>query len=183
MATGSSSKRPNEPPPRPGTAAKVRLGVAAFLLFSWLSWLAYLAITATRPIVLSRPQFLVSTLDVIADLGEADGHANSEVKIYQVHWPPSGQAGLVDKTITVTNLSRSSATGGWTFPDGWKGPGQYILPLVVNGDNYRVAAVPLSPGYEPAHPQDLPPRIYPVTPETLHQLEEIPKPDAGEPGK
>jgi hypothetical protein len=46
-----------------------RLAVSAVLFVGWISYLAYLAATTTEPMVLSRPQFLVADLYVIADVG------------------------------------------------------------------------------------------------------------------
>jgi len=43
------------------------------LFLAWISWLAYLAATTTHPLVLSRPQFLVTDLDVIAEVGGDEG--------------------------------------------------------------------------------------------------------------
>jgi hypothetical protein len=54
--------------------ARVRLAITAALFFAWIGYLVYLAATTTRPIVLSRPQFLAANLYVIADLRDrADG--------------------------------------------------------------------------------------------------------------
>jgi len=147
--------------------ARVRLVIAAALFAAWLGWLAYLAATTTRPVVLSRPQFLVSTLDVIADVHAADHEPATDVIIRKVQWPVQGGQDLVDKKIHVTNLAGCA---------GWTGPGSYILPLVRDGDAYRVAAIPPSPGYNALN-DEAPVRIYPATEEALHQLDEIRKPD------
>ena len=40
--------------------AVVRLAVAAALFAGWVGWLTYLAATASRPVVLSRPQVLAA---------------------------------------------------------------------------------------------------------------------------
>ncbi|HZU39194.1 MAG TPA: hypothetical protein VFA18_24930 [Gemmataceae bacterium] len=167
-----------QPQPRPTTFARVRLIIAAVLLAGWLGWLAFLAATVTHPIVLSRAQFLVSTLDVIADVQEVDGHASPDVVVKEVHWPTSGAEAVVGKTISVTNLSqRLGDKVSWSFPQGWRGPGEYILPLVADGDHYRVALIPPSPGYDAGVEIFSPPHIYPVTPETRHQLDTMPKPE------
>jgi hypothetical protein len=129
---------------------------AALVVFlGWLGWLAYLAIQARAEVVLSRPQLLVSNLDVIADVGKT-------VKIEEVHWPDT-EEGRKGQTIEVTNLSAC---------DGWIGPGRYILPLTPDGKDWRVTQTPRSPGYSGTAK----PRIYPVTPETLRQLDECRKP-------
>jgi hypothetical protein len=149
------------------SGARVRLWIAAALFAGWLGWLAYLAATTTHPVVLSRPQFLVSTLDVIAEVHAADGHPAEEVTVREVHWPATGREKLVGEQIRVINLPKC---------EGWDLPGSYILPLVREGDAYRVASTPPSPGYSPLT-GDAPQRIYPVTDETRHQLETIRKPE------
>jgi hypothetical protein len=145
-------------------AAVVRLVVALVLFLSWIGWLAFLAVTTTRPVVLSRPQLLVSTLDVIAEVNAAGDHPAEEVLVKDVHWPAEEKA-LAGRRITVIDLPNG---------DGWMGPGMYILPLVKEGEGYRLATIPSSPGYDATLRGDRP-RIYPVTPETLAQLDEIPK--------
>ncbi|HEV3262690.1 MAG TPA: hypothetical protein VG013_37970 [Gemmataceae bacterium] len=164
MATASSSTRPNNLRRR----AKVWLVLSAGLFVAWIGWLAYLAATAKQPVVLSRPQFLVSTLDVIADVRETDGKPDAQATVREVHWPAQGERKLVGKTISVKNLSECQ---------GWKGPGPYILPLArdMAGD-FEVAAIPPSPGFPPGGKEPKP-RIYPLTPETEHQLHDIPKPE------
>jgi hypothetical protein len=141
-----------------------RLVLFAGLFVVWIGWLAYLAITATRPIVLSRPQFLVSKLDVIAEVHANNGKPAPEVEVREVHWPEKGMNDLVGKRIKVVNLSGC---------EGFTGPGLYILPLVKDkGDEYKVAGIPLSPGFNPLSSK---PRIYPKSPETLRELNSIHK--------
>jgi hypothetical protein len=71
---------------------------------------------------------------------------------------------LVGKRIKVVNLSGC---------EGFTGPGLYILPLVKDkGDEYKVAGIPLSPGFNPLSSK---PRIYPKSPETLRELNSIHK--------
>src|SRR5205809_4500008 len=96
------------------------LGVTVVLFLSWIGWLAYLAFTTTKPIVLSRPQFLVSKLDVIAELDSLDGPATIE----EVSWPQSDASKqLIGTKIQIENLNECHDRG-------WDGPGSYILPLV-----------------------------------------------------
>jgi hypothetical protein len=148
------------------------LTVTAVLFISWLGYLGYLAATAGRPIlpgraapvVLRRPQFLISTVDVIADVGADGSRASRRATVVEVHWPPSAAGDLQGKTITVSNLSDCS---------GWTGPGRYILPLVHADSAYRVAPIPPSPGYEPGLHEEAP--IYPLTDQTRAQLERVPK--------
>jgi hypothetical protein len=140
-----------------------RLILFAGLFVIWIGWLAYLAITATRPTVLSRPQFLVSRLDVIAELHANNGKPALEVDVREVYWAAKGMEKPAKK-ITVVNLDKC---------DGYAGAGPYILPLTKDkGDQYQVAKIPLSPGFNPSSSK---PRIYPETPETLRQLQSIHK--------
>jgi hypothetical protein len=146
-------------------AASLRLGIATLLFASWLGFLAYLALTASKPIVLSRPQFLLSQLDVIAQVEESNGTPIT-VSVRSVHWPQDPQAKQLEgKPIHVTNLRDCL--------ENWQGSGVYILPLVKMGAaEYRVAPQPPSPGFPQGRP-----RVYPATPETLKQLDSIQKPE------
>jgi hypothetical protein len=141
----------------------VRLVVAAALFLAWLGWLSFLVLTASHPIVLSRPQFLVSSLDLTAHVDQISG-AEPRVTVQEVRWPGDERArALEGKTIPVGNLAEV---------DGWTGPGEYILPLMTDWQgHYTVTGTPPSPGF----PRVGKPRIYPVTPETLAQLNAIVK--------
>jgi hypothetical protein len=143
----------------PMTTAVVRFGAMLVIFALWLSWLGYIAITMRHSIVLSRPQLLVSNLDVIARVDHPDA---SEIKVEEVNWPAL-QGQLKDQTLTVGNLGECS---------GWSGPGSYILPLTSEGKSWRVTPTPRSPGYPVAGK----PRIYPVTPESIRQLNDFAKP-------
>ena len=50
------------------SAGKARLTAAAIVFVAWLIWLMVLALTAGKPEVVSRPQFLVADLYVVAEL-------------------------------------------------------------------------------------------------------------------
>jgi len=147
---------------------RARLYVSAGLFLAWLTWLFYLVLTTTRPIVLSRPQFLVSTLDVIAHVDVVNGKPDPRVRIEAVHWPPGRQIG---PSITVNNLDQCPVR---THDGAWR-TGSYILPLVEDHGNYRLAEIPASPGYNPDF-ADSRPRVYEANPQTLRQLNEIRKP-------
>ena len=154
--------------------ATLRLILAAVLFAAWIGWLAYQVFSmksslppgAARPVVLSRPQFLVSSLDVIADVDEIDTDP-AEVTVREVSWPERKEAqDLVGKKIKVSRLSECR--------EDWIGPGEYILPLMPFGEKgYQVVALPRSPGFPSGRP-----RIYPLTPQTRRQLREIRKPEA-----
>jgi hypothetical protein len=138
------------------------LFILVLLLFAlWVGFLGVLAVKTADPIILSRPQILVSTLDVIAEVSETSGKASPRIQIQEVHWPKQAER-LVGQEIEVANLPAAS---------GWRGAGRYIVPLVQQDGVYLVASVPRSPGFV-----GLPPRIYPLTEATRAQLDEIKKP-------
>jgi hypothetical protein len=143
-------------------ARLVRLVLAASLFVIWTGWLVYLTITTSRPIVLSRPQFLVSQLDIIAALDKPVG-VSTQITVKEVCWPENEKK-LAGTMIIVEGLSRC---------EGSVGPGDYILPLTRDGDRYRVTPLPRSPGFGGSIAK---PRIYPVTPQTRWQLKQMPKP-------
>jgi hypothetical protein len=154
--------------------ATVRFAVALAIFLAWLGWLLNLALTTARPIVLSEPQFLVSSLDVLARVDSIKGNGD-EVIVQEVHFPPAESDKLVGKKIKVTNLDQCK--------DDWQGSEYlYILPLVADGkDAYRVAPLPRSPGFAGPGSRAGRPRIYPVTEETRKQLDRIQKPQAPAP--
>ena len=152
MAIAYASKRPTDMQ-RPSVAL---LTVAAGLFAAWIVYLAYLALTASHPVVLSRPQLLVANLWVIADVDGTDG----PVTVSEVVWaekPVMAAAPKAGTVIEVKNLAESKKD--------WTGKSRYIIPLLKDGDNYRVAPIPRSPGFGSG-----PPRIYPDTAETRDQL-------------
>jgi len=147
------------------TSARPRpllVALIALLLLGWLGWLAYLAWPGTTPReVLSRPQFLVSTLDVIVRIdAAADGRPASPVIVEEALWP--AEAKLVGQPLIVANLERC---------EGWQGPGSYILPLVGQRESHQVALIPRSPGFEGAARAA---RIYPATPLNRAQWQHLP---------
>src|SRR5262249_22764782 len=145
----------------------------------WLGYLAYLVVTTPRePVVLSRPQFLVADLVVIA---RVDGFTEPVV-IEEVISAGGAEAENLPKKIKVINLAMCGPPAHLQKKPGQKdftGPGRYILPLRVattkKGDDvvteYFVAETPPAPGYpSPGPPRSGPPRIYPLTAETRAQL-------------
>jgi hypothetical protein len=154
--------------------AKLGLILAATAFALWIAYLFYLTLPrwiGTPAIVLSRPQFLVAGLDVIAQVDQKD---DVRVTVREVPWPPMEPAQkLAGQTIAVLNLPQV---------EGWTGPGLYILPLVRVGqdelgqDEFKVPQTPRSPGFAP-EPTDKEgrPHIYPLNAETRWQLEQIRK--------
>ncbi len=145
--------------------------LGAFVLFAgWLAWLAWLSITTHNPVVLSRPQFLVSALDVVIQLDRIpDGL--QEVTVKRVLWAMSAEdRKLEGASITLTNLDRTS---------GWTGPGEYLVPLIPDGPagRFQVPATPRSPGFEPDPRTEVgKPRIYPATEKTRRQHQMLARP-------
>ncbi len=156
-------------------AAYARLAIVLALFVGWLGYLGYLvyAERGDAYVVLSRPQFAVSDVDVIADV-----NAGSDVvTVDEVLFPKSndGQK-LVGKQIRVTNLEECRPAhpppGAAPRPD-LNGNGKYLLPLQepVNDDkDFRVCPTPPSPGFEVGTP-----RIYPATEEVMGQYRQIVK--------
>jgi hypothetical protein len=126
-----------------------------------------------QPVVLSRPQFLVSEVDVIAQLDGEDG----PVTVKEVLSAQKETALEEGQTIKVVNLVSPDGKG----PVNWTGPGLYILPLRLQPQpqpdhTYQVVPIPPSPGYRGQSDLD-PVRIYPATAETRAQYRQIQKPD------
>ena len=144
------------------------LAAAAGLFAAWIGYLAFLALTASHPVVLSRPQLLVADLYVTARLSAKEGKPAPEVTIDKTLWTRDEKDALPSGTqVTVANLADCGAE------QGWQGEGVYVLPLVKSEakDRYRVAQIPLSPGFAPDTAHRL--RIYPATDEVLRQVDEI----------
>src|SRR5262249_15048261 len=111
-----------------------RLLLCCVLFVGWLGYLGYQVLTRPhtedgRPLVVSRPQALVSQLDVVADVPDTDG----TVTVRQVLWPPEGAPVQEGDKIKVTNLGDCRPTPrpgekGTPQPD-FSGPGEYLLLL------------------------------------------------------
>jgi hypothetical protein len=157
-----------------------RLLLIAALFVGWLGYLGYLVWTRPRtpdgqPLVLSRPQLLVSNVDVVAAVDDPA----QPVVIKQVLSPPGDKDLHPGDRIEVPNIKdcRPLPPGGPNAPapPDWTGPGDYLLPLERYTEDstarYRVAPTPPSPGYPHRRP-----RIYPATPEALAQYREVRKP-------
>jgi hypothetical protein len=148
-----------------------RLLLMIVLFGGWLAYLGYLVYTRPqtvggKPLVLSRPQFLVSTLDVI---GRVEDH--DKVTVVEVLYPAQGAPVKKGDVLSVEDF------GSQPPPSGYSGPGEYLLPLLPLGPDkkrFRVTPIPPSPGYARGEA-----RIYPVTAQTLAQYREMPKPGGG----
>jgi hypothetical protein len=146
--------------------AHVRLAAAAVLFLGWIGWLAYLVVNSHDPVILSRPQFLVADLWVIADVGVEDGRPARMVSVREDVWSSAGKK-LAGATIEVVDLPEIGADKGW------EGPGTYILPLLIHAGGkrayYSITPVPPSPGFVERGDR----RIYAATPETRAQLKSM----------
>jgi len=158
-----------------------RLVVTAVLFLAWVGYLAYLALVARNPVVLSRPQFLVSELHVLATRDGGDAFVVNDVL-----WPSDKKEEWQGKKIVVENLKDCQT---WSAADRWhKAPppeGQKVLmPLspagpAKDGADFDVSPIPASPGYPPPGARGAgagPARIYPADSEVLSQYNSIPKP-------
>jgi hypothetical protein len=175
-------------------AAK-RLILTAVLFLGWLGYLTYLVVCRPhtpggllgafegRPLTLSRPQFLVSTLDVVA---EVSGQKGAKVVVKEVLFPKSNAPVKPGDEIHVENidhcrsLSDPLAKDVNPTPD-YRGPGEYLLALQPldphDTHRYEVVPTPPSPGYPTSQGVNFGlPRLYPATKEMLAEYREIAKP-------
>ncbi|HTU18963.1 MAG TPA: hypothetical protein VMG10_12960 [Gemmataceae bacterium] len=175
-------------------AARLILTVALFL--GWLGYLGYLVVCRPhtpgglrgafegRPLTLSRPQMLVSTLDVVA---EVSGDKGEKVVVKEVLFPnPSDAPVKKGETIHVELIDQchplpDPLAKDANPPPDYTGPGDYLLPLQAVGSKedrrFQVVPTPPSPGFFSApHVSVGPPRIYPATDEMLAEYRSIAKP-------
>ncbi|HEY7425114.1 MAG TPA: hypothetical protein VH682_12865 [Gemmataceae bacterium] len=170
-----------------------RLLVTIALFAGWLGYLGYLVLCRPhtpgglvgafdgRSLTLSRPQFLKSTVDVVARVDDKDGE---NVIVEEVLYPQEKTPVKAGDKIKVTNIPLPDSTTPEleTPADDWTGPGMYILPLQSDPrkskDTFEVAPTPPSPGYRLRLTGATgPPRIYPATPEMLAEYRQIAKPE------
>lgn len=122
--------------------ARIRFIIALGLFAAWIGWLGYLAMGTHDQIVLSRPQFLVSNLHVIAKLtGDAD-YADGAAVVQEVRsaTDPAIKIAKGDR-LQVENLDLCR------HENGWAGPGDYILALTWKEKQVSLTLVPSSPGF------------------------------------
>ena len=158
--------------------AVLRLVLACALFVGWIGWLVYLAATKSRPIVLSRPQLLVSDLDVIAQVDDP----GKKVTVKEVYaWRGKEAPPAVNDALDIVDLDKCHRLprddeAEDEVPRDWQGPGLYILPLHKVGNRYEVVPIPPSPGFNGG-----PRRIYPRTEDTYAQLKGNKEPGAATP--
>jgi hypothetical protein len=163
-----------------------RFLVTVLLFTGWIGYLAYQVLTrphtsADLPLVVSRPQILVSELDLIAFVPEKKGTV--EVEVQEVLFPKENAPVKPRDTIKVTNIAEChpALRGRPDVPDDWSGPGAYLLPLKKGAKKgeYQVVPIPPSPGFgtlDFAAALPGPPRLYPANKEARAQYEQIEKP-------
>ena len=167
---GAIMTSPAPTPPRRLHLAVIRLAAVALLFAGWLGYLVYLVVTLPHtgtgaPLILSHSQFLVSEVDVIARVGSDE--PSTEVIVEEVLNPKENSAVKTGDKLRVSNLKQCKALSipgenTENGPSDWTGPGSYLLPLQhIEGDIYKVAPTPPSPGYPPSGSGAGPPRIYP----------------------
>jgi hypothetical protein len=130
------------------TFPKARMWVSGLLFLAWLGYLLTLVLISRHEIVLSRPQFLVAGLCVLAEVADDNGVPSREATILEVLWSAGpADTKLKGEKVTVANLADAG-------PQGYIGPGKYFLPLDRIGPPeipfFRVTPVPSSPGFVPA---------------------------------
>jgi len=123
---------------------RLRLIVAAVLLFGWLGWLGYLAATKTNPVILSRSQVMASSHFVLAkvSLDASTGLPVREVEIVE-DLRPNGEP--VAGTVRIANLPEARVAGTTTA---FSEPGTYLLMLTKTLIGYELTLPPRSPGHD-----------------------------------
>jgi hypothetical protein len=170
--------------------AALRLALTAVLFVGWIGYLGYLAWTTSNPVVLSRPQVMVSDLDVIA---HPDKDGGPDFVIDEVLYPQSQKEDLKGKTIGIEDINkvdrfvfvRESWHEGryeWRHDQGqFTSDRKFLLPLrpaalptgaAEDKPYFQVVPMPASPGYQGAGPG----RAYPADPAVIRQYHTIPKP-------
>ena len=171
-----------------------RLLVTVALFVVWLGYLGYLVLCRPhtpdgvrgafngRPLTLSRPQFLVSTVDIVAQVNDEKGE---DVIVKEVLYPNEKAAVRAGDQIKVTNVGQCRAVRDPMEKDretplDYTGPGEYILALQADprkdDKTFQVVPTPPSPGFPPAHGDRVgPPRLYPATPEMRAEYRQINK--------
>jgi len=166
------------------TRPAILLLIPAALLAAWLAYLSYLVTTRPLqapgyPLVVSRPQIMVSDLDVIGEVEEmAAADKPTKVKVLTVLHAKEGDATKEGDVLDVDHLPdcRPVARKGLPVPDDCPGPGRYLMPLrrsLSEPGRYEACPVPASPGF---HPFDPVRRVYLDTVEARAQYATITKP-------
>jgi hypothetical protein len=124
------------------THPRLRLAVAACLFLGWLGFLAYLVVRTRDPVILSRPQLLECDLVVVVEVKEKGGAPQREATFKETLWARDAKEAL-PATLQLPALPDVGEA------QGWRGAGDYIVPLRKEGQGYEVAMLPLAPGFSP----------------------------------
>jgi hypothetical protein len=148
--------------------AKLRLAIAILLFGGWLGFLAYLALLKANPVVVSRWQMMAATHAVVAQITlDSDGRPKVTAHVEQVFPEASHDGPAVGQDLELPGLPKAHLPSGKPFT---AGEGRYLIPLTKEaGNQFRVVALPPSPGY------DFSSRllIYPWTPDVERQVREL----------
>src|SRR4051812_4381502 len=101
------------------SAGKARLTAAAIVFVAWLGWLMVLALTAGKPTVVSRPQFLVADLYVVAELQDGK-HKPVALQAQTFALGPVPQPGLLTSVPWAALVNRPKELAG-------PGPSEEVL--------------------------------------------------------
>jgi hypothetical protein len=153
-----------------------RLLLCAVLFAAWMAYLGFLVATRpevpTGPRVLSRPQALTSTLDIVGRIDKPD---TDEVVVERVLYSAGPGAPREGQTLRVINLPDCGTTlRDNAFQRDITIPGSYLLLLTrTENQSLQVTALPPSPGFSFDRRR---PRAYAATPDILAQYRQVQKP-------
>ena len=138
------------------------LAIAVLLFGGWLAYLGVTALSNKKPVVVSRVQLALSQYDVEVDLTARAEGLPKHVTVKRVIWAVDANKPVGE--INVPNLPSAQ---------GYVGPGIYVLSLIRDGQDFRLAGIPSN--LDPASPtrDPLPPRIYPNSSEVMRQWDQI----------
>lgn len=143
------------------TRSRLQLAAAAALFVGWIAWLGYAVSQKDRAAVVSRAQLTAATHLLVADVAvDAEGLPTPTAKITEVLRGDGPKAG---DAVEVLNLPTALPPGATAVP-----AGPYLLAVVGDGKTYKLAGVPVSPGYEAVTPPR--PQVYAWTADTRAQL-------------
>jgi hypothetical protein len=144
------------------------LVVAAVAFLAWLAWLAYAVSKAGTVPIVSRAQLADATDIVVAELTVDPNDPSLPLRDLTVTKVLSGDnLKNGDRVKNVDQLSSAKIPDGKN--KGFPGAGTYLVPLKKTGNTYRVAGLPISPGYPSADR----PLIYPWVEKVQVQLKSL----------
>ena len=145
---------------------RLRLFLSIFLFLSWIGYLGLLVASTTRgqdgkPIRLSQPQFLTSSLDLVVTIDPLGNNVVSEV-LYSNFNEKTPKVG---NPVLIENLDFSEIKN--TEFKSW------LVPLISKdrGKTFEIASLPPSPGFSGGTT-----KIYPALTGVLEQYKKIAKP-------